>query len=175
MQDGYLTPDIRFHPGAAIQSQGPTWLTVELFQGNKLYRLKPSCDGGIILQKRFYTELICPGSVLGGTIDTAITGVFAFGSTCMSEPDDPLERQQAFQCRLNQSNRLKHLMQEQSEFKRACLLLQQLQDWIGISEICAIPAELLGQLIGLPLKRIEAVRSLFLDGKARPCEEACKL
>ena len=169
-----MTPDICFQPGSVIQSQGPTWLSIKLFQGNKLYRLKPSCDGGIILQKRFYTELICPGSALGGTIDTAITGVFAFGSMLISEPVDPLERQQAFQCRLNQSNHLKHLMQEQSEFKRACLLLEQLQDWIGMSEICAIPAELLGQLIGLPLKRIESVRSLFLKGKLRHVEEACK-
>ena len=167
-----MIPAICSHHSSVIQSQGPTWLSVELFQGNKLYRLKPGCDGGIILQKRFYSELICPGSALGGTIDTTITGVFAFGSTLISAPGDPLERQQALQCRLNQFNQLKHFMQEQSEFKRACLLLERLQDFIGISEICDIPAGLLGQLIGLPLKQITTVRSLFLDGKVQHREKA---
>ncbi|MEM9535425.1 MAG: hypothetical protein AAGA40_07110 [Cyanobacteria bacterium P01_E01_bin.45] len=172
---GLLTPDTRYHPSSVIQSHGPTWLAVEFFQGNKLYRLKPNCDGGLILQKRFYTELICPGSALGGTIDTAITGVFSFGSTLISEPFDPLDRQQAFQCRLNQSNHLKHLMQEQSPFHRTSLLLEQLQELVGMSEIGSIPAELLGQLIGLPLKRIETVRSLLLEGELRHREEECKL
>lgn len=118
----------------------------------------------MILQKRFYTELISPGSALGGTIDTTITGVFVFGSIQICEPHDPVERQQAFQCRLNQSQSLQHLMQEQSELKRTYLLLQQLQDWVGASDIASIPLDLLGQLIGLPAKRIEVVRRSIISG-----------
>ncbi|MEO0355344.1 MAG: hypothetical protein AAF268_11015, partial [Cyanobacteria bacterium P01_A01_bin.3] len=63
----------------------------------------------------------------------------------------------------------------QSPFHRTSLLLEQLQELVGMSEIGSIPAELLGQLIGLPLKRIETVRSLLLEGELRHREEECKL
>ena len=170
-----MTPNTNSQPNSSIESQGPTWLAVELFQNRQLYRLKPNCHGGLILQKRFYTELICPGSALGGTIDTAITGVFAFGSAQLTVPNEPIERQQAFQTRLNQSNYLQHLMQEQSKFNRACLLFKHLQKLVGATEIYSIPPELLGQLIGLTPKRIAAVRSSLSSKQFDRHEQECRV
>ena len=122
------------------------------------------CRGGIILIKRFYTELICPGSALGGTIDISVTGIFGFGSLKLCSPETPIERQQAFQTRLNQSNYLQHLMQEKSETNRARLLLQQIHALVGRKEMSLIPADLLGQLIGLDRKVIlSACASMSFD------------
>ena len=149
-----------------MSSSGPTWLTPDLCKQRKLYRIVPNCRGGVILQKRFYTELIWPGSALGGTIDTAVTGIFAFGNTALEVPNTPIERQQAFQVRLSQSNSLQKLMQQKSEPKRAYLLFEQLNGLVGMEEIASIPAYLIGQLIGLAPNTITSIRLRFAREKS---------
>ena len=160
-----MRPDVCSTSDLFLASQGPTWLSLDLCHHRQLYRLTPDCRGGVILQKRFYTELICPGSALGGTIDTAVTGIFAFGSIKLDVPKTPIERQQAYQLRLNQSNSLQKLMKQKSESKRIYLLFEKLIALVGLEESLAIPAELMSQLIGLAPKAITLMRLRFAQEK----------
>ena len=124
-------------------------LPLSFFKSGQFLSLASDCQGGIILQKPFYADFVGPGAAVGSSFDLNCTSVYVIGPVKFCASTIYEERQQAFQKRMAYSQQLQDILQVGAPLERACLILDQLCQWVGAEEAKKIPDELVAQLSGL--------------------------
>ena len=127
---------------------------LDLFKSGQLLVLKPNCRGWLIIQKPFYADFVGPGAAVGGSFDIQSTSVYVMGEVEFYAPTTYEERQQAFQTRIAYIQKLEEILSVSSAIHRACLMIQQLSLWLGVSHVRRIPLELIAQLGGVLPKTV---------------------
>jgi hypothetical protein len=129
-------------------------LPLDLFKSGQLLVLKSNCRGGLIIQKPFHADFVGPGAAVGGSFDIQCTSVYIVGEVEFDVPASYEERQQAFQTRIAYIQKLEEILSVSSSIHRACLMIQQLSLWLGVSHVRKIPLELIAQLGGVLPKSV---------------------
>lgn len=150
---------VRFLNRQAIST--PNSLPLSFFKSGQFLALTPDCQGGIILQKQFYTDFVGSGAVVGSSLDVNCLSIYVIGAVEFHASTIYEQRQQAFQKRMDYSQQLQEITQEYAPHQRAFLILQQLSKWVGLEEVQKIPNELVAQMAGLFPETIEFVRKNY--------------
>lgn len=124
-------------------------------QAGSFISLAPDCQGGVVLQKPFYTDFAGPGAAIGGRFDETCTAIRIIGTVKFQVLSTHAECQQALQARLGYIERLCSIASSPCALYRAALMLNQLCDWVGIYEASEIPPAWVAQLAGVQPKTIE--------------------
>ncbi len=130
-------------------------LPVSFLQEGKLLFLAPEYQGGLILQKPFYTDFVGPGAAIGSSFDRCCTAIYPLGVVNFRIPTAANERQQAFRNRIRYSDRLAEIASIQPVSRRAALIVAQLCEWVGVEEAQKIPLALIAQMAGVSTKTIQ--------------------
>ena len=129
-------------------------LPVALFKSGQLLTIKPTCRGGLILQKSFYADLIGPGSAVGGYFDIKCNFVYQLGKVEFSVPETYEDRRLAVQKRIACIRRLQSIVILPLAIDRAQRMIELLSRWLGQAEAEGIPDELAAKLAGVLPKTI---------------------
>lgn len=122
---------------------------IQLLKSGQLLAINADCQGGLILQKPFYAEFVGPGAAVGGSFDIQSTSAYVLGNVQFLELTTYAERQQAFQKRIAYIKKFQNLLLEQTPLRRACLIVDQLNQWFGVDETKKISHESMAQLAGV--------------------------
>lgn len=134
---------------------------LSFFNSGQFLCLANDCQGGIILQKRFYADFVGPGAAIGSSFDVDCTSVYVIGAVKFCALSNYCERQQAFKKRMAYSERLQEITRLEVPSKRALWILDQLYHWVGAEEAQKIPDELVAMLAGLLPKTVELARKIY--------------
>ncbi|XGV99112.1 MAG: hypothetical protein ACAF41_09260 [Leptolyngbya sp. BL-A-14] len=141
-------------------------LPVSMLQQGQLLFVAPEYQGGLILQKPFYTDFVGPGAAIGASFDSSCTAIHPLGIVNFRVPTTLRERQQAYQKRIHYSDRLAEIASTYQASRRAALIVAQLCEWVGVEEAQKIPLELVAQMAGVSTKLIRTV----WDQRAEHCQ-----
>jgi hypothetical protein len=134
---------------------------LSFFKSGQFLSLTNDCQGGIILQKRFYADFAGPGAAFGSSFDVDCTSVYVIGAVKFSALSIYSDRQQAFKKRMAYCDRLQKITRLEDPLKRAFSILEQLYHWVGAQETEKIPDELVAMLAGLLPQTIELVKKNY--------------
>ncbi len=135
-----------------------TSVPLDLFKSGRLLALKPNCRGALIIQKPFYADFAGPGAAVGGTFDFSCTSVYAIGEVEFYAPASYAERQQAFQKRMDYSQKLEEILAVPSPIHRVRAILKVLSQGLQADLVKMIPSNLIAQLGGVLTKTVEIAR-----------------
>lgn len=139
----------------------PAIVPVSLLQSGQLLALKRECKGGLILQRRFYADFVGPGAAVGGSFDIDCTLIYVIGTVEFYVPSTFAERRAAFGQRMAYIEILKELVLEPSRLNRACMILDQLCQWVRTDAAIAVPDELVAQLVALRSQTVAIARQSY--------------
>lgn len=138
-------------------SENTSLLPIEqLFGSSQLFCLPCDRPVGMILQLPHYADFVGYGAAVGGSFDLKCVSVYPIGDFQFSIPETPQQRQLAFQRRLAYMRTLHRITFIQSPIQRAALMVRQLSQWLTQEEAQKIPCELIGKLIGVLPRTVEA-------------------
>lgn len=140
---------------------------LSFFNSGQFLSLTSDCQGGIILQKRFYADFAGPGAAVGSSFDVDCTSVYVIGTVKFCASSIYSERQQAFEKRMAYSMRLQEIAGLEVPSQRAFWILDQLYHWVGSQETQKIPDELVAMLAGLLPKTVELARENYTQKNSR--------
>ncbi len=144
---------------------------LDLLKTGQLLIVRPNCQGGLIIQKRFYADFVGPGAAVGGSFDVSCTSVYAIGNVEFYAPTTYEERQQAFQKRIAYAQTLGEVLQELAPLRRAFLIINQLSQWVGADKTKRIPPELIAHLGGLLPRTVAVALRQYSTGNNRQVSE----
>lgn len=122
---------------------------IELLKSGQLLSLTMNPTSGIILQKPYFAEFIGPGAAVGGMFDLQCVTIYTLGKVEFTVPSTVEERQQAFQRRMADIEKMQTLCQSDVPLARSIEFLGMLCDRFGSEQIQSIPNDVLAKVVGV--------------------------
>lgn len=140
-----------------------TVVPLQLFVNNQLLCLSTDCQAGLILKYRHYASFAGVGAAVGGCLDVTSLSIYPIGDVRFIVPETQQQRQLAYQQRISYARTLCKITSVYSPSQRAYLIVRQLCQWLDPKIVKAIPNELIGQLVGVLPKSIDAAWQQYLQ------------
>jgi hypothetical protein len=121
-------------------------------QSGQIFQLAPDCQGGLIIEKQFYSDFAGPGAAIGGQFDAACVALYAVGTIQVRSLESRQKRLQAIQIRAAYAERLGKIASLQVPLRRGSLIIEQLCKWLPHQPhqtMEAIADEQIAQLVGI--------------------------
>lgn len=137
------------HPSAAATPSPQAAALLAQLQSGNIFQLAPECQGGLIIEKQFYSDFAGPGAAIGGQFDAACVAIYPVGAIQVRSLTSRQERFQALQIRIAYAERLGKIASLQVPLRRGGLIVEQLSKWLPHQSVEAIADELIAQLVGI--------------------------
>jgi hypothetical protein len=122
---------------------------VSMLHSGQLLALTPDSEGGLLLRKGFYADVVTPGAAVGGCFDLACKAIYVIGRIQFYVPQSQGDRAIAFRTRITQSEQLQEIVDEVAPLRRAHRMIHHLAKEFGSQEMKKIPPEWIAQLAGV--------------------------
>lgn len=140
---------------------------VELLKSGQLLSIGGNEGAGLIIQKPFFAEFVSHGAAIGGLFDLQCVTVYTLGEVQITVPVDKVDRQTAFQRRIQDIESMQDLCQSDSSLERGISVLNLLCERFDRQQIQTIPNDVLSKLVGvLPRTIGEAWKHVTTDRSA---------
>lgn len=127
---------------------------LSLLRSGQLLAITPDSQGGLLLDKGFYTDLVLPGSAVGGVFDLNCKAIRVIGTVRFYAPESRSDRTIAYQKRMASQNLLKQIVSEPAPLSRAHRIIYFLTRKFGSEEMQQMPMEWIAKLVGVMPKTV---------------------
>jgi hypothetical protein len=122
---------------------------LSLLRSGQLLVITPDSQGGLLLDKGFYVDLVMPGAAVGGLFDLDCQAIHVIGTVQFYAPATRDDRAMAYQQRMIGKNALKRIILELAPLRRTHQIIQLLARKFGTDEIKKILPEWIARLVGV--------------------------
>ena len=122
---------------------------VELLKSGQLLAIGGSEGAGLIIQKPFFAEFVSHGAAIGGLFDLQCVTVYTLGNVQITVPGEKVDRQCAFQRRIEDIESMQELCQADSSLERGVSVLKLLCEKFDRQQVQTIPNDVLAKLVGV--------------------------
>jgi len=122
---------------------------VELLKSSQLLSIGGSEGAGLIIQKPFFAEFVSHGAAIGGLFDLQCVTVYTLGDVQITVPGEKVDRQTAFQRRIEDIESMQDLCQSDSPLERGVSILNLLCERFDRQQIETIPNDVIAKLVGV--------------------------
>lgn len=122
---------------------------LELLKDGQLLSLSHDSPTGLILQKPYYAEYVGPGAAIGGMFDLQCVTIHLLGNVKLTVPETLDERQNAFQKRMEDIEKMQLICEIDLPIDRAIAILDTLSKQFPQEEIQMIANDVLAKLVGV--------------------------
>jgi hypothetical protein len=122
-----------------------------------------SGTGGLIIQKRYHTDFLTPGSAVGGQLDFDCIGLYAVGQVSLCPPTAPGAQHSAIEQRLQDIRQLNQIIRLANAADRGHLIISTLCGWIGLRAAQQLPPELVTAMAGISPNVLTSAWQLMLQ------------
>ncbi|WP_216351317.1 hypothetical protein [Leptolyngbya sp. 'hensonii'] len=143
------------------EQNNSSFLPISVLKSGQFLAIPENCRGGLIVEKKFYADLVGPGAAVGAFFDSHCTNIYLVGQVRLWAPTTYFDQQQAFRKRMACNRRLQTISHEPSSMVRAHEMLMLLYQWLGAEEAAAIPSEWVARLAGVLPKTVDLVKSML--------------
>ncbi|WP_299411522.1 hypothetical protein [Acaryochloris sp. IP29b_bin.148] len=139
-----------------------------MLKDGQLLSLAQNNPAGLILQKPYYAEYIGPGAAIGGMFDLQCVTIHTLGKAELTVPETLDERQDAFQRRMEDIEKMQQICEQDLPIERAVAVLEMLSQHFHQEEIQTISNDILAKLVGvLPSTMAAAWQQLSHSNRQR--------
>ncbi len=104
---------------------------------------------GLIILKEFHAEFAGPGAAVGGLFDEDCQAVIIMGDSCLTLPESPDERQEAYKIRRQWIRLAQQFTDHSLPTERARMILNQFEIYFDQDTIARVPDAAFAQLVGV--------------------------
>jgi hypothetical protein len=140
----------------------PGALNPDLIRRHPLRIISSPNNGGLIIQKRYHTDFLTPGSAVGGKLDFDCIGLYAVGNVSLFAPGVPGAQHGAIEQRLQDIRQLNQIIRVADPADRGHLIISTLCGWIGLRAAQSLPAELVAEMASITPSVLESAWHIML-------------
>ncbi len=138
-------------------SADPRRLLDQIHSG-QISMVQGSGPHGLILCKRFTSELVVFGGAVGISRDQSCTAVIPLGDIDLRLPQTFLERQWSYRRRILSIEWQQAITEAHPSTRRAQILLERLEELFPMALLDPVPSEVLANLVGMHPARLAEAR-----------------
>jgi len=144
---------------------------LDMLKDGQLLSLAHDSPTGLILQKPYYAEYVGPGAAIGGMFDLQCVMLHPLGSVTLTIPETLDQRQNAFQTRMEDIEKMQAVCELDLPIERAIAILDLLSKKFSQAEVQLIANDVLAKLVGvLPSTIVAAWQQVAYTTPSRHAE-----